>query len=74
MNISQVESEFIKIKKCIKSVNHHGQIQCCENLVTLFQKKHFEDEMTSVDEISMDSELKILNNLISEVKEKFSEL
>ena len=30
--------------------------------------------MTSVDEISMDSELKILNNLISEVKEKFSEL
>ena len=74
MNKSQVESEFIKIKKCIKSVNHHGQIQSCENLVTLFQKKHFEDEMDTVDEMSMDSEIKTLNRLINEVKEKFSEL
>lgn len=74
MNIPQVESEFIKIKKCIKSVTHHGQIQSCEKLVTFFQKKHFEDEMDSVDEMSMDSELKTLNKLIIEVKEKFSEL
>ena len=46
MNLSQVESEFIKIKKCIKSVTHAGQIPSCENLISLFQKKHFEDEIT----------------------------
>jgi hypothetical protein len=71
MNLSQVESEFIKIKKCIKSVTHAGQIPSCENLISLFQKKHFEDEMDNVDEMSMESEIKTLEKLIEDTKEKF---
>lgn len=74
MDNQVIQSEFYKIKKCIKSVKHFGQIEACENLVELFRKKHFEDEMTSIDEISMESEIRTLNELINEVKEKFSEL
>jgi len=74
MNNQLVQSEFYKIKKCIKSVKHFGQIETCENLVELFKKKHAEDEMTSVDEMSIESEIRTLNELIHEVKEKFSEL
>lgn len=72
MDLHQVETEFIKIKKCIKSVVHSGQIKSCEILVDLFQKKHFDDEMDNIDEMSMDSEIKTLKRLIEEVKEKFS--
>ena len=71
MNIQQVETEFIKIKKCIKSVKHAGQIETCENLVNLFQRKHFDDEMNNIDEMSMDSEINILKKLIEDIKEKF---
>ena len=74
MDNQVIQSEFYKIKKCIKSVKHLGQIDACENLVELFRKKHSEEEMTSIDEISIESEIRTLNELINEVKEKFSEL
>lgn len=74
METSQIEKEFIKIKKCINSVKHFGQIQSCEKLINLFSLKHFDEDMSNVEEEQFGSEVRILNNLLSEKIKKYKEL
>jgi hypothetical protein len=72
MEISQIEKEFIKIKKCINSVKHFGQIQSCENLINLFSLKHFDEDMSNVEEEQFGSEVRILRELLNEVIKKYN--
>jgi hypothetical protein len=74
METSQIEKEFIKIKKCINSVTHFGQIQSCENLIKLFSSKHFDEDMSNNEELQFGSEITILNNLLNEKIKKYKEL
>ena len=74
METSQIEKEFLKIKKCINSVTHFGQIESCEILIKLFSSKHFEDDMSNDEEQQFGSEVRILNNLLNEKIKKYKEL
>jgi hypothetical protein len=73
METSQIEKEFIKIKKCINSVKHSGQIQSCEKLIKLFSSKHFEEDMTNDEELQFGSEVRILSDLMTEKIKKYKE-
>jgi len=55
METDQIECDFLKIKKVIGSVEHGGQIDCCERLIKLFIDKHFNDDFTSDEEASLES-------------------
>jgi hypothetical protein len=74
MEISQIEKEFIKIKKCINSVKHYGQIQSCENLIRFFSMKHFEEDMPNIEEEQFGSEVKILKELLNRKIDKYKEI
>ena len=50
-----IEYDFLKIKKTIDSIEHGGQIECGERLINLFIKKHFNEDFTSDEEISLES-------------------
>jgi hypothetical protein len=50
-----IEYDFLKIKKTIDSIEHGGQIECGERLINLFMKKHFKEDFTSDEEISLES-------------------
>jgi hypothetical protein len=65
METSQIEKEFIKIKKCINSV---------KNLIKLFSSKHFDEDMSNNEELQFGSEITILNNLLNKKIKKYKEL
>ena len=55
MERDQIEYDFLKIKKVIGSIEHGGQIDCCDRLIKLFKDKHFNEDFTSDEEASFDS-------------------
>lgn len=50
-----IEHDFLKIKKTIDSIEHGGQIESGERLINLFMRKHFNEDFTSDEEISLES-------------------
>ena len=50
-----IEYDFLKIKKTIDSIEHGGQIESGERLINLFMGKHFNEDFTSDEEISLES-------------------
>lgn len=72
METDQIECNFLKIKKVIGSVEHGGQIECCERLIRLFRDKHFNDDFTSCEEASFESYEKELTLYLKYKKIKHS--
>lgn len=54
MERDRIEFDFLKIKKVIGSVEHGGQIDCCERLIKLFSNKHLNEDFTSDEEASFE--------------------
>jgi hypothetical protein len=45
-----MEKDFDWLKKIIDSVNSFGQIESCENLITLFKKRNWSEDFTTDEE------------------------
>lgn len=66
-----IEFDFLKVKKVINSIQHGGQINTCEKLITLFIDKHFNEDFTTDEEISFDSYKKELISYLKYKKIKY---
>jgi len=66
-----MDKSFDWVKKVINSINSPLQIECCENLISLFEKKYYSEDFNSDEENEFNSLISVLNHNLEIKKNKF---
>jgi hypothetical protein len=66
-----MDKSFGWVKKIINSINSPLQIECCENLISLFEKKYYSEDFNSDEENEFNSLISVLNHNLEIKKNKY---